>query len=57
MQLCQLNQKNLLLTALYVHKLHFISHKVRSSSSPHGQLRELVFLFLHRGSHFFETSH
>ena len=39
----QLNQSNLLLTSLYVQKLQFISHKLRPSSSSHGQLRELVF--------------
>ena len=38
-------QNNLLLTPLYIHKLQFISDKLRSSSSSHGQLHELVFLF------------
>ena len=42
MQLCQLNQSNLLLTSLYVHKLKFIFHKLHPSSSSHGQLHELV---------------
>ena len=46
-------QSNLFLTPLYIHKLQFISDKLRSSSSSHGQLRELVFLFSHWGSHFF----
>ena len=52
MQILQLNQSNLLLTPFYVHKIQFISNKLRPSSSSHGQLRELVFLFSHRGSHF-----
>ena len=38
-------RSNLLLTFLYIHKLQFISDKLRSSSSSHGQLRGLVFLF------------
>ena len=33
----------MLLASLYCQKLQFISHKVRPSSSSHGQLRELVF--------------
>ena len=41
MQLCQLNQSNLLLTFLYVHKLKFISHNLHPPSSSHGQLHEL----------------
>ena len=36
--------------------MQFISNKLSPSSSPHGQLRELAFLFLNRGPHFFETS-
>ena len=49
MQILQLNQSNLLLKPLYVHKLQFISNKLHPSSSPHSQLRELVFLsFLKR---------
>ena len=52
----KLNQINLLLTFLHAYK-QFISHKLRPPSSSHGQLRELVFLFSHGGSHFFETSH
>ena len=43
---------NLLLTSLSILKLQFISHKQRPSPSLHGQLRELVFLFSHRGSNF-----
>ena len=49
---CQLNQSNFLVAPLYVHKLQFISNKLRSSSSSHGQLRKLVCLSSHRGSHF-----
>ena len=45
-------QSNLLLTPLYIHKLQSISDKLRPLSSSHGQLRELVFLFSQRGSHF-----
>ena len=52
----QLNQSNLLLTPFYVCKIQFISNKLCPSSSSHDQLYELVFLFLHGGSHFFETS-
>ena len=48
----QLNQSNLLLTPFHVHKIQFISNKLRPFSSSHGQLRKLVFLFSHRGSHF-----
>ena len=36
--------------------MQFISNKLSPSSSPHGQLREIAFLFLNRGPHFFETS-
>ena len=50
-------QSNLLLTSLYIHKLQFVSDKRCSLSSSHDPLREVVFLFSHRGSHFFETSH
>ena len=42
----------MLLTPLYIHKPQFISNKQRPSSSLHGQLRGLVLLFSHRGSHF-----
>ena len=52
MWILQLNQSNLLLTPFYVHKIQFISNKLRPLSSLHGQLRELVFLFLHRESYF-----
>ena len=54
MQILQLNKSNLLLTPFYVHKIQFISNKLRPQhqSSSHGQLRELVVLFSHRGSHF-----
>ena len=50
-------QNNLLLTPLYIHKLQFISDKLRSSSSSHGQLRGLVFFFRTEALIFFETSH
>ena len=54
----QLNQSNLLFTPLYIHELQFLSNKLYPSFSAHGQLHELVFLFLHQGFHFFlETSH
>ena len=53
MQILQLNQNNLLLTPLYIHKLQLISNKLRPSTSSHGQLRGLVFLFLQRGSYYF----
>ena len=52
MYVLQLNQSNLLLTPFYVHKIQFISNKLHPLSSSHGQLRELVFLFSHQGSHF-----
>ena len=44
------NQSYLLFTSLYIHKLQFISNKLYPSSSPHGQLHEIDFLFSHRGS-------
>ena len=46
-------QSNLLLIPLYIHKLQFIPDNLRSSSSSHGQLRWLVFVFSHWGSQFF----
>ena len=52
MSILQLNQSNLLLKPFYVHKIQFTSKELRPLSSLHGQLRELVFLFSHRGSHF-----
>ena len=52
MYILQLNQSNLLFTPFYVHKIQFISNKLHPSSSSHGHLCELVFLFLHQGSHF-----
>ena len=44
-------------TSLYVHKLQFISNKLRSSWNSHGQLLEVFFPFSCRRSHYFETSH
>ena len=55
MQILQLNQSNLLLKPFYVHKIQFI-YELRPSSSSHGQLRELVFVFSHRGSHFLNVT-
>ena len=46
-----LNQSKFLVTPLYVHKIQFIS-KLQTSSSSHGQHRELVFLFSHWESYF-----
>ena len=55
MQILQLNQSNLLLKPFYVHKIQFI-YELCPSSSSHGQLRELVFVFSHRGSHFLNVT-
>ena len=49
-QILQLIQSNLLPKQFFVHKIQFISNKLHPSSSSHGQLHELVFLFLHRRS-------
>ena len=55
MQLLQLNQSYLLLTPLYIDKL-LIFNKLCTSSNPQGQLRDLVFHFSHRGSHFWNVT-
>ena len=52
MQLLQLNQKLFVITPFCIQKLQFISNKLCTSSTPHGQLRELAFHFSHRGSHY-----